>query len=1233
MSPDSNNLDLHLRSAAIALEELRESVLQRPRALSNQVPRSAAVPDGFHSIENSQSPGSVDLPVVRNWPVDNRRSRRSDLSAFGNEKGTPDSLSPIPDQQTETPELDQEDSPALRGRSVTRTRNVMVDSGAGAKLRKRGFGQRKKAELGAESGFLPSSPSLGGQEGLGGMGGGIGLGLFEMAQSKVEQGEGLGIKKRDTNQVFYDAREALEEPDFQPPVIGDQSPDTAPAAAAEAQEESSEADPNSTSEPSKSDSQPIHEYKASTSKIDHTISKKQPEADVPNLPKHKKGSTTMRGRHWNVSGNSNSSSTSTPSASPSTSWSCTTTASIGAQTGSKTKSWTSALAASSVPSSPQLLASPTMGSASGSPMLNGTPTMSLPGTPMETQSGFGGDVPVQAQPAATPAYDGASGAASDAAPGFQASIATVIAASAIGFLMLIGAIIWAALFRRRRSRRRRHLAGVLEKFGASSSDSQSDMSGKSSMSVSRSSRDTLVDSEKAGAVNLYDEKKAGVGHIGAGIGYGTSEFGKAGSAKPVESKAYFVAQRASARASALNIVSPWSMYDESSRVDSKSSPNSAQENSAETDDEELSRSIALGLVVESDPRNTARMSRDLARSGLVSEALAPVRDATFSWQHPTLSLPPAAARALATGHYVKKRTTLPAKSRVPVPPMIAPLSSLGSNSSSALSRAASESSVAPPKLDTFSSSSDIDPEFQGDSTRGTLTQSKLSGIPTAMSQPTLPQRNRSDSSTTAGGSATTISNSGISASIVGTDGSTGNNANGWFSRMLGLQSSASRDNLSGQGESNSASAGQSSNGDSGISVSVSDGEFAEVRFVTGRASLGHGQASPQLQSIGGKTQSKHFSGDPLISFPAASAPALAQELVKKQPRASKGMPSGSIRRNPNWHSSLPACREESEETIFVIGEAPVFSNPKSNMSKACVLLGRGLGDVLEDTSGSEDERKSGYDGGGETDVDSRISYFVATGKTYKTSNEAIAASSTPTQASHSSFLGPYGGGSHQHRTLPPIRVPSITLTLEDETLGEVERPLSLGSHSESGTTSEEESGTDERIMAMIGRAPAYHPNPHINPRVSSNVRESTQSAASFFSSHSSDEEEDTEDSYDPSGRASRAGTRSSRSSQPLSRASQDSVSVGEKTPRNTQEHLQWSDRPDSETDAEGVYIGERYEEEIDLDGYGSESAEGCLELSDFPTLPSWTPAEKAAHAAARADKSAYRSQSIKREKR
>lgn len=1243
MSPESNNLDLHLRSAAIALEEL-QTVLHRPRALSNQVPRSSALPDGFQTLDRTQSPTESfnNSPIVRNWPADQRRSRRSDL-VNSLEDGTPLSSASSPSSQSNL----GKESPMLRGRSTLRSR----DSGNGGKLRKREFGQglppasslvaaAKKESLpidtedlealGTVSKLISRSPSLVGQEG---MGDGIGLGLFEVTQSKVEKVEGLGLSKKDMHQVFYDAREALDDQDDGSDIgLAQSDPQDDSTAPAEAPDAGEAATSSPNPQPVGSDAQSVEQYKPSTSKIDHTTSsKKQPKADLSELPsKKKKGSTTIHGRHYNVTGNGNGSSSNSPSASPSTSWSCTTTAANAP----KTKSWTSALAASSVPSSPQLLASPTMGSASGSPMLNGTPTMSVPGTPMETQSAFGGDVPVQAQPAATPAYDGAT-AANDSAPGFQASVATVIAASAIGSLMLIGAIIWAALFRRRRSRRRRHLAGVLEKFGStSSSDIHSDASSKSSMSMSRSSKDTLVDAEKSGITHLSDEKKMGMGHIGAGIGYGISEFGKTVSSKqPVESKAYFVAQRASARASALNIVSPWTSYEDTA---SRASQKPDQEIATETDDEEAARNIGLGLLVESDPRNSSRMSRDLARSGLVSEALAPVRDATFSWQHPTLSLPPAAARALATGHYVKKRTTLPAKTRIPVPPMIAPLSSLGASASSILSRAASEGSVVAQKTEACSSSSCIDPELDGDTTMGTFAHSKLSGLPTAISQPALPQRGRSDSSTTAGGSATTTSNNGIASSVVATDGS----RNGWLSRMLGgLQSSSSREGL---GDSNSASATQSTNGDSGISVSVSDGEFAEVRFVTGRASLGHGSVSPQLQSNNAsKTQSKRYSTDPLLAFVNSGIP--SQEITKQQARA-KVVSSGSIRRNPNWHSSLPACREESEETIFVIGDTPTFGTSKANPSKASALLGRGLGDLIEDTSGSEDERKSGYDAGGETDADSRISNFVPAGKTYKTSNDAIA-STTPTQGSHSSFLGPYGVGSHQHRNLLPIRVPSITLTLEDETLGEVERPLSLGSHSESGTTSEEESGTDERIMAMIGRAPAY--NPHINPRVGSNVRESTQSAASFFSSNSSDEEDDAEDPYDHSGRTSRAGTRSSRSSQlpqsqskhqtaSSSRASQDSFSVGEKTPRSSSQQKEWSKantRPDSETDAEGVYVGERYEDEIDLDGYGSESAEGCLELSDFPTLPSWSPAEKAAHEANRADKSAYRSQSIKREKR
>ena len=53
-----------------------------------------------------------------------------------------------------------------------------------------------------------------------------------------------------------------------------------------------------------------------------------------------------------------------------------------------------------------------------------------------------------------------------------------------------------------------------------------------------------------------------------------------------------------------------------------------------------------------------RVSAELANSGIVSTDLMPSRDASFSWAHPTLTLPPAAARALKQSHYVKRRLTM-----------------------------------------------------------------------------------------------------------------------------------------------------------------------------------------------------------------------------------------------------------------------------------------------------------------------------------------------------------------------------------------------------------------------------------------------------------------------------------------------------------------------------------------------------------------------------------------------
>lgn len=55
-----------------------------------------------------------------------------------------------------------------------------------------------------------------------------------------------------------------------------------------------------------------------------------------------------------------------------------------------------------------------------------------------------------------------------------------------------------------------------------------------------------------------------------------------------------------------------------------------------------------------------RYSPDLAYAGIVGQETS--KDHSFTWNFPKLSVPPAAARAMGTSHYVKKRMTLPRKS-------------------------------------------------------------------------------------------------------------------------------------------------------------------------------------------------------------------------------------------------------------------------------------------------------------------------------------------------------------------------------------------------------------------------------------------------------------------------------------------------------------------------------------------------------------------------------------------
>lgn len=52
-----------------------------------------------------------------------------------------------------------------------------------------------------------------------------------------------------------------------------------------------------------------------------------------------------------------------------------------------------------------------------------------------------------------------------------------------------------------------------------------------------------------------------------------------------------------------------------------------------------------------------RHSYELANSGIIAKGVR--SDASFTWKFPKLSVPPAAARAIQSGHYVKKRLTMP----------------------------------------------------------------------------------------------------------------------------------------------------------------------------------------------------------------------------------------------------------------------------------------------------------------------------------------------------------------------------------------------------------------------------------------------------------------------------------------------------------------------------------------------------------------------------------------------
>ncbi|UZJ54542.1 hypothetical protein CBS101457_003862 [Exobasidium rhododendri] len=228
----------------------------------------------------------------------------------------------------------------------------------------------------------------------------------------------------------------------------------------------------------------------------------------------------------------------------------------------------------------------------------------------------------------------------------QGAVAAIVSISATGSLVLIAALIYAWITRRRRSKRGRlHLEAVLEKVAPPPSPSNFDS----------------------------DEKQI---HPPAALG-------------GIDSIDYFNATphqslpAISTTAEELRMISPWLSYD-------------------------MGNHPFANAATKAD-----RCSSDLASSGLIS-GHGPSKDKSFTWNFPKLSVPPAAARAMVTSHYVKKRIVAPPRPSNTSARLTSSISDEmfeDANLSSSIRPGSTHDRTDLPNLSTSASSECVDPEF------------------------------------------------------------------------------------------------------------------------------------------------------------------------------------------------------------------------------------------------------------------------------------------------------------------------------------------------------------------------------------------------------------------------------------------------------------------------------------------------------------------------------------------
>ncbi|PWN48373.1 hypothetical protein IE53DRAFT_200376 [Violaceomyces palustris] len=1265
-SPESEQLDLHLRSAAEALEELRESVMARPQQAYDPVSalrRSASaakarrlsgvtlgsfgttIAKDANKVLRSPLAGDEQLPSpfltprespsVRSWRTEYRRLRRQSLLGVKEEDpnarllrrgaSTKAEIQDTPGRGYEAiaegheGESDKRLSRRRDQRKADTTADLSYENlelhSSAQNPRSLSVSSSHSTEADENRSTASDAAASLKRDKLQNMGDGVGLGLLGMDTQEEDQLDHV-VDARDISGSLAESHDAAS------PSGGSTSETGARAPAALA------------SVPSSS---PQLEAERSKGMLAHYVAPQKRLLEVK--------ADHLVERHWNWTSTSQSQSQSPKqtwstsdakkqapsSSSTSYPWPCPPTST------SMAKSWTSALAAASVETgSPQLVGSPTLGasgSAQNSPMLTQTPTMaSASDSPMVTQS-----ADFSSSNATTAS---ASGGAAHRAAGFEsnptegagqhnhashtstnnAAVGTLIAASAVGSVILIGALVWALFLRKKRSKRRKHLQNVLNNFGAGGD-------GSSPRSGSPGSRDGSLDLAEKAMYNFSNASNRTIGGVDEVNSDRPANGAPAGN-PGIASESFFKVQQrlsTSGKSGRLSVVTPWFLG-------RKDGPDDG-----------------------SDMARAPRMSTDLARSGIVSTQLTPQKDATFSWQHPTLSIPPAAARALVTGHYVKKRSTLPAKARVPVPPFLPAPASLStiSNADKGVD-AEVEGSVSGHTVTAYTSSSCVDPDMEtnaGDESVGTV-----GSVPSAEN----PEQRKSWLQLVMDGASSKLlystpprGRSPVNPRPPPPSLST-----------ISSPSSVAKSILQRGGKSSESSFSDTS---------------AEVRFVTGKT-VGPEVApvssvSPHeafiLASQMARTTPFQIDGHSSGSSDSESRPLPTSQTFSR--RNSQGANGAAKVMGPRaslvFKSTLPPCREDSKENLaFQADGRNAFSSERVRM-----IAGQGDG-IIEDSS--EDESRAGYEAGTETEVEPRR------------------ISLSHQQQKHITIVqgGQINSGPMVHKRaprLPPMLVPSITLTLDDDTFGLVERPLSIVSSGDSSTdvetssqseaaitplriltkviatstsattgysanqshstsiASSEDLGCQEEPMmneAQIGYVLEKENQARIDELIEAGSMNASSSLGSSSSSHSStsssstddygtsttDSETEVEDepSLGGGGRTSRSsnksGGRSGSRSSPKTPSHKNNFNLANHhgkmmTHHPHHHHQNFSVRRNSvvvvvpSQDAPNGWStdDDDDEERSGGGGYGSDSAEGCLELSDFPTLPSWTPMEKA----------------------